>query len=143
MAYGDGGFFFTQPVGNGYSGLGSMHLATRDNMYAKGLGPGSALSVAPIISLKRVLPAEESAPTLDPMMGPLPLPMPTLSPEQVEDMGLMALDDADLVETVSADVEEPKGLMGFFQQNMLVSAAIIGAVGFFGYRYAKRQGMIA
>ena len=34
MAYGDGGFFFTQPVGNGYSGLGSMRLATRDNMYA-------------------------------------------------------------------------------------------------------------
>ena len=102
------------------------------------------MSVAPVISMRRVLPAEEqSAPSLDPMMGLPAFPMPMLSPEQADDMGLLAPDSADLVETVSADVEEPEGLMGFFQQNMLVSAAIIGAVGFFGYRYAKRQGMIA
>ena len=44
---------------------------------------------------------------------------------------------------VSGDIEEPKeGIMGWVQDNMLLSAAIAGTVGFFGYRYAKKQGMI-
>ena len=145
MAYGDGGFFFTQPVGNGYSGLGSMQ-ASRDNLFAKGLGPGSSPLIAPVISMTRVLPSGQSSSDLPDltMIDPMgPGPMPMLSAEQAAEMGLLAPDEDVMYETVSAETEEPEGLMGFFQKNMLVSAAVIGAVAFFGYRYAKRQGMIA
>lgn len=249
MAYGDGGFFFTQPVGNGYSGLGALHYNSPDYSrgYATDFPPASsclrnydtctagdvrmevqqveaalvnlnrmkddkareiaayatarrgrrladaqrqyANIVAAINDRKRGLEflqqlgalkraaqaayregvASATTPTLQftpnvvsmtrfvvpdqsgsdalpdlTMVDPLgPGPMPTLSAEQAEEMGLLAPDGAELVETVSADIEEPEGLMGFFRQNMLISAAAISAVAFFGYRFAKRRGMFA
>ena len=46
--------------------------------------------------------------------------------------------------TVSGDIEEePKeGVMGFIEQNPKYAAAIAAVIGFLGYRYAKKQGMI-
>lgn len=45
MAYGDGGFFFTQPVGNGYSGLGAFGAsgATAPKLASTTSGIGSAI----------------------------------------------------------------------------------------------------
>ena len=44
---------------------------------------------------------------------------------------------------VSGDIEEPKeGIMGFVEENQMLSAALAALVGFLGYRYAKKQGMI-
>ena len=208
MAYGDGGFFFTQPVGNGYSGLGAFSTsmvrgaspgirsssissyclsdgavctsaelkaemdriaaiwsargltmaqrraspwwptftALRRKYYQLTTVPTLPPLIAPVISMTRVVPSEQSSPDLPDlsMMQPLgPGPMPMLSAEQAAEMGLVAPDEDVMFETVSAETEEPEGLMGLLRQNMLVSAAVIGAVAFFGFRFAKRQGMIA
>ena len=41
MAYGDGSFFFTQPVGNGYSGLGSFQPRVKTG--GRSLSPASRM----------------------------------------------------------------------------------------------------
>jgi len=134
MAYGDGGFFFTQPVGNGYSGLGALGSTAPFS-----IAPAIHAGASPVRSIRRVVPSDEP-PTFGPS-GSLS-PMPMLTAEEAQTIGLMSPEGSDdFIETTSA--EGTGGVMDYFRQNMLVSAAIIGAIGFFGYRYAKKQGMIA
>lgn len=48
MAYGDGGFFFTQPVGNGYSGVGALYGAARTSFSPmQGFPGGSSAGSSP------------------------------------------------------------------------------------------------
>lgn len=224
MAYGDGGFFFTQPVGNGYSGLGAFGASM-----VKGATPGmrsSSISsyclsdgavctsaelkaemdrIAAIWSARGLTMAQRRAspwwptftalrrkyyqlttvPTLpsgtglmtgaqfqpstastsassdtssevatDPGTeydleywasqsgsgggGVSTMPMPMLSAEQVEEMGLMVPDD---VMTVSSDMEESEGIMGWIQSNPLLAAGLAAGAGYAVYRYAKQRGM--
>ncbi len=134
MAYGDGGFFFTQPVGNGYSGLGALGSTAPFS-----IAPAIQAGDSPVRSIRRVVPSDE-APTFGPSGSSSPMPMLTL--QEAETVGLMSPDASDaLMETSSS--EDSGGVMDYFRQNMLVSAALIGAISFFGYRFAKKQGMIA
>jgi hypothetical protein len=43
---------------------------------------------------------------------------------------------------VGGEIEEPTGIMGWISQNYLLAGAIAAGVGYFGYREAKKRGMI-
>jgi len=215
MSYGDGGFFFTQPVGNGYSGLGAFGAPMVQGPSA-GLRPSAVISycladgavctreeltaemdrIMAIWSSRGMSAAERRAspwwPTFTALrrkyhqMGTTPSgtglttetqfqsstastaavadgssgvvtypdterdleywasqggvisPMPALSPEQAEEMGLMP-PDAGM--TVSSDMEEPEGIMGWVQSNRLLAAGIAAGAGYALYRYGKQRGM--
>jgi len=212
MAYGDGGFFFTQPVGNGYSGLGSfgaasapatpstvslraptmsvrtrggMSLATRGAVTSPCLRAGASCTIADIDAemarisarwdaqgfssaqrqqskswrtwtalkqlrtklLARMAQAEaayaqqEGQQTAEEevvvRMGPV------ATSEGQEPMDLIYTDlPPDALEEVSLDIEEPTGVVAWVYENKLLTAGIVGAVCFFGYREADRRGMI-
>ena len=224
MAYGDGGFFFTQPVGNGYSGLGAFGasmvkgptasvrsssvssycladgaVCTREELKAEmdritAIWSSRGMSAAArraspwwptFTALRRKYYQISTVPTLpsgtglmtgtqfqpstastaassdgssevvtDPGTeydleywasqsgsgggGVSTMPMPMLSPEQVEEMGLMAPDE---VMTVSSDMEESEGIMGWIQSNRLLAAGLAAGAGYALYRYGKQRGM--
>jgi len=219
MAYGDGSFFFTQPVGNGYSGLGSFGAAStnptgvrlnvaqpRVKMAGSGFSPSTASRAGNQVSshclvagasctlaeveaelarvsairtgvrsgvarsrrqtlmglnrLRNALLAAMAAGTEGTTtMGPVVTDESTdggydtwsVLPEEDLSAGQSPMDifmpelppEAYQQQEVSLDIEpESAGIMGWVQDNMLLSAAIAGTVGFFGYRYAKKQGMI-
>ena len=222
MAYGDGSFFFTQPVGNGYSGLGSFGAAStnptgvrlnvaqpRVKMAGSGFSPSTASGAGNQVSshclvagasctlaeveaeLARVSAIStgvrgvarsrrQTLMGLNRLRNALLAAMATGTSTTTEDtttMGPVVTDEStdggydtwsvvpegDLSagqspmdifvpelppeaysqQEVSLDIEpESSGIMGWVQDNMLLSAAIAGTVGFFGYRYAKKQGMI-
>jgi hypothetical protein len=188
MAYGDGSFFFTQPVGNGYSGLGSFgpqlsspvrgrkapalalpafakfqrsdstsgSSAAAVSSYC--LEPGASCTLAEIdAELARVsaisrgsgvtLSRRQTLMGLNNLRNALLAAMATTADQSTMDILMPELPPEDaLMQDVSLDIEaESSGIMGWVQDNMLLSAAIAGTVGFFGYRgyrYAKKQGMI-
>jgi hypothetical protein len=216
MAYGDGSFFFTQPVGNGYSGLGSFGPQLSSPVrgrkapvlappaFAKFQGsdstsgssaaavssyclePGASCTLAEIdAELARVsaisrgsgvtLSRRQTLMGLNNLRNALLAAMATTA-EDTTTMGPVVTNESTdggydtwnvstsdlaadqstmdilmpelppedaLMQDVSLDIEaESSGIMGWVQDNMLLSAAIAGTVGFFGYRYAKKQGMI-